>query len=108
MKQFKKYIALFLLLVIALVLVPKELIHCLSAHSDTEDVRSVPAAASSFETQHQHCEFLKLNVPLYCFDYKYLRISLPIKFFQFAGFISQATVPLSIQQLNLRGPPTLF
>ncbi len=63
--RLKKLLAFFLLFVISMVIVPKELIHHWVDHTDTEDVHNFPDAPFSIEHEHEHCEFLKINVPLY-------------------------------------------
>ena len=108
MVRTKKYIALILLLVISVVLIPKELIHSLTDHADTEDGRCVPNAPISFEKQHQHCEFLKLNVPHYFFEHKFFLFALSSIYYHFSEQIAEKPFLISLNQSCLRGPPTLF
>ena len=102
----KKFISFFLLLLISVFVVPKELIHTLVDHNDTEDIRTVPNAPLSIEHQHTHCEFLKLNVPLYFSDFKFFQAELPYSYFIFETFNEQSSIAPSFQLPALRGPPS--
>lgn len=64
--QWRKYTALFLLIVLSVFIVPKELLHAFSGHTDTEhhEVLDDPGSVS-LEVQHQHCALLKLEAPVY-------------------------------------------
>jgi hypothetical protein len=66
LKAYNKYIALFLLAIISAFIVPKELVHELYEHTDTvhswnHNETGLPA----LEQEHQHCDLLNFNVPLY-------------------------------------------
>ena len=105
MHAIKKHISLFLLLVISVFIIPKELVHSIIDHHDTEDVRTVPDAPQSIEHQHIHCEFLKLNVPLYFSDFKFLSFSQPAIYFVFNVANIQNISGSSLELFTLRGHP---
>lgn len=107
MKMFKKVIAYFLLLVISLVVVPKELIHSFTEHNDTEDRLHFPDAPISIDVEHTHCDFLKINVPLYCFEFDFTQEILPNSYFSFTAYKTQSIVSSCVLNLCLRGPPLL-
>lgn len=107
MKMFKKFIAYFLLLVISLVVVPKELIHSFTEHSDTEDSIHFPNAPISVDVEHTHCDFLNINVPLYCFEFDFTQEILPTSYFNFNAYKTQSLVSSCVLNLSLRGPPQL-
>ena len=108
MHQFKKHIALFLLLVVSVFIVPKELVHSLIEHNDTEDAIPFPDAPTSIEHQHTHCEFLKLNVPLYLSEFTFFDFILPTSYFVFETFGVQPFHASSFLLPALRGPPTIL
>lgn len=73
----KKYIALFCLLTIFVIIIPKELIHSFSGHKDTID----NVQNDNFKNigiTHKHCEMLKFETPIYHNHVKILL--LPINF----------------------------
>ena len=60
----KKYIALFCLLTISVLIVPKELIHSFSGHVDDIDIIQKDNYQHIGIT-HRHCEMLKFETPIY-------------------------------------------
>lgn len=107
MQAIKKYISLFLLLVISVFIVPKELVHILVNHNDTEDVRTVPDAPQSIEHQHIHCEFLKLNAPLYFSDFKFFSFEQAFRYFTYNTNIENRNSIFVFLLPSLRGPPAV-
>ena len=66
MARFKKHIALFLLLISSLFIVPKELLHELTFHTDTVDHGVITSANDfSLSTIHHHCDILEVFVQPY-------------------------------------------
>ena len=70
----KKYIALFCLLTISILIVPKELIHSFSGHKDTIDIIQKDNFKQIGKT-HRHCEMLKFETPIYHNDVNILLLS---------------------------------
>lgn len=68
-KKLKVYLSYFLLFVFAWVITPTHTIHSIFAnHEDTADnfcATHHSHLGTHIEEQHTHCEFLKLNTPVY-------------------------------------------
>jgi hypothetical protein len=60
--ELKKYIAALLLLLISLLIVPKEFIHSMSGHKDTSCFFH---DGKYIEKPHHHCSILNFNAALY-------------------------------------------
>lgn len=111
-KQAKKYICIFLLLELAVFIVPKEFIHSFYGHTDTvheEDQHAHCMAGTQqlpqLDNPHQHCWILTFNAPVYLYK---------IKIFQFAvSFTQQVFAVTTFKNYcyrykdlpSLRGPP---
>jgi hypothetical protein len=65
LNRVRKHITLFLLLVSALFVVPKELIHEFTLHEDTSDHGVSLCDGPVIESMHHHCDVLQLFVPPY-------------------------------------------
>ena len=63
MRKFKKHIASFLLLAMALFITPHELLHELVDHSDNCDVHPSLTYGETISSLHQHCDILQLASP---------------------------------------------
>jgi hypothetical protein len=108
MKRFKKHISFCLLLVLSFLIVPKELVHSLVDHNDTEDCRSVPDAPVSAEQQHVHCDFLKIITPLYLSEFNFTQFHLTEGYFVYhTPKVPEVSFSL-FQLIFLRGPPAFL
>jgi len=58
--RIRKHISFFLLALSTLFIVPKGLVHELTAHTDSHDEKHHPLSGYSFTTIHHHCEILQV------------------------------------------------
>ena len=63
MQNFKKYIATFLLLALAIFITPHELLHELVDHMDDCDIHVSHTEGDALSILHQHCDVLQLASP---------------------------------------------
>lgn len=108
MRKLPKYISLFLLAVISFFIVPKEAFHELYGHEDTEHETHRHCASASginIEEEHQHCEILNFNVPLYCFSCSFFALhpDAAEAFYPIAGCSFNFTALFNLSLL--RAPP---
>lgn len=103
-KDLKKYISFFLLLVLSILIAPKDLIHDMH-HHDTIDVHSHNNSDVNIGEQHHHCLVLQLSFPEYYKSIEFFKIFLN----RGGNTLWLGTVERifsrSVQQHFLRGPP---
>lgn len=63
MQNLRKFISVVLLAVISFYSTPKELLHGLTNHHDTQDVICTDYCEHHFTSEHKHCEVLQLTTP---------------------------------------------
>lgn len=67
MQLFKKHIATFLLLALAIFITPHEFLHELVDHTDDCDIHACQTDGDVLSILHQHCDVLQLaSPPLHC------------------------------------------
>lgn len=75
LRVYNKHIALFLLAVLSAFIVPKELVHEFYEHTDTvHTLEHNETDLPLLESQHQHCEILNFNVPLYFLSLNFFKV----------------------------------
>ena len=107
LKKFRKHIASFLLLALALFITPHELLHELVDHTDDCDIQANQSEGNTISALHQHCDVLQLASPplhfsIHNFSFSFAQLStiLNIPSIENYHFSSSAI-------LFLRGPPDL-
>jgi hypothetical protein len=105
MQKLQKSTAFLLLLVFALLLAPKELLHELH-HSDTSDCFPVAGTDHQVDTAHHHCDALQLSTPVFtatCDTYSLTVLQPDTHLFQ---EVKRSPVTGTQGYSLLRGPPS--
>lgn len=105
MQNFKKYIATFLLLALAIFITPHELLHELVDHTDDCDIHACQSDGDVLSIIHQHCDVLQLASPplhysLHNFSFSITQLSTILYFSGIENYYFSTSAILF-----LRGPP---
>lgn len=101
----KRSIACLLLLVFALIVAPKELIHDLH-HHDTVDVHHEKGTGDQLEVKHHHCDVLELTSPVFDGSVAPFRMATMEENSTVFHALIQKNCATSFLTAFLRGPPT--
>ena len=108
MNHFKRHISFFLIIVLSVLIIPKESLHELTDHHDTIDACFNHGENNQIGNNHQHCDVLQLNTPpLFSFFNTFL---IHVSSVKFSFNVSNDNFYLA-NHFNLhylRGPPTVF
>src|SRR5689334_15470413 len=63
MQPLRRFFSIVLLAVISFYSVPKEFLHELTSHHDTQDVICTDYCEHHFTVEHKHCDVLQLTTP---------------------------------------------
>ena len=105
--QFNRHIAVFLLLISTLFLVPKELVHEFTCHTDSTDEPHPVSDSPVVGNMHHHCDILQLFVPPYHAveeHFQFKNYAGPET--RYASFV-QAFKPDAVHVFSSRGPPAV-
>lgn len=103
MIKMNRYISIFLLVCFLPVLTPKEFIHNLFGHEDTNDIYH---SSITIEKQHRHCGILQITFSSFI---SYLKNVIHEKEFCYSvyNFHSKLFIPgISVNLCHLRAPPS--
>jgi len=100
--RLKKYISIFLFLIVSLFIIPVELIHNLYGHEDT---MCFPHTGKTIENNHHHCDILKYHAPVYVAIAKIECVKQHQKIFIKNVFEYTFTFSQVFNSILLRGPP---
>ena len=108
MQQLRRFLSVILLAVISFYSAPKELLHQLTNHHDTEDVICTNYCKQHFTNEHKHCEVLQLTTPPFNHPINtlyFISDKLPCTIsFESTGNYHSSYSPF----LFFRGPPSLI
>ena len=85
---------------------PKELLHELSCHHDTEDTHCTPKDGLAVSTIHHHCDILQVFVQPYNAEDATLGFSNAVKIISHYSFNAHLFSAEVVQRFVIRGPPT--
>ena len=63
MKRHAKYIAIFFLILLAAVSVPRSMFHSLIHHDETEHIHCTDSENEQVSIEHEHCSFPQYSIP---------------------------------------------
>jgi len=104
---YRKYVAWFLLALISVFIVPKELIHAFHTHTETHE-KQHPQGETQFDSPHSHCYLLQLEAPLYLKEESAAKVFILVKHYCFITRRYDETVEILTSSRFVRGPPALF
>jgi len=107
LKYFRQFISVFLLLISALFIVPKELIHELSSHHDTIDIcHNDGGNEAALSNEHHHCDILEVFVQPYDAPDTGVLFSAVTEIISQYIFISSSPAFEAVDSFSIRGPPS--
>lgn len=105
--RLRSYIAIFLLMVISMVVVPKEFIHALYDHEDTpHDICADHHKGIHVEPAHHNCELLKFQVFPFYASFVHIDLSTEVTRIDFQLPVTSILHSDTYNLSQLRGPPT--
>jgi len=108
LKAYNKHIAIFLLAIISAFIVPKELVHAFYEHNDTiHSIHHSENGLPVIENEHQHCEILSFNVPLYFLSLNFFKASEKPAIVYFSDKKESLFVDSHLRLSSVRGPPSV-
>ena len=108
LRAYNKHIAIFLLIVISVFIIPKELVHAFYGHNDTvHAVSHSENGLPAIEKEHQHCDILNFNAPLYFLSLSFFKsYEKPVALYNSENCKSLFLSP-AFRLFSFRGPPAL-
>jgi hypothetical protein len=107
MKPIRSYISLLLLAAFSVLAGPKEIVHELLSHHDTEDVHCTDSCRDHFSEQHRHCDVLQLSSPPLCLSVNNFSFSFETVASSVASLPALGYHFSSSPFLFFRGPPAI-
>ncbi len=107
MKKYRKHIALYLLIALAPIIVPRVYFHAFVHHSESEHITCSSSESEQIGIEHEHCSLLHFSapsidtfVPDFAFDFTsyYKKIAFHFVSAKFSGVKNFS---------DLRGPPQI-
>ncbi|HKR07412.1 MAG TPA: hypothetical protein VJY62_22450 [Bacteroidia bacterium] len=106
MIRFNKHISVLLLLISSLFIVPKELLHELSFHDDTNDHCCTNSIGDfAIGTVHHHCDILEVFVPPYHASGETILFSQATEIISHYSFNAPSFSFEIVDSFEIRGPP---